>query len=360
MYPSQSISERCGACALRHLTLLNKASHRSIVVGWEFRGSQHSICDISRVEKSLWRTLAMDDAQRLEACEDLHRISRRRGWRQWFGVDCLHLTEGVALPWVLKLVDEARRVCELCFVGVLIDCCHSNNSRSPACRAALFLPSVGVGTARDKRDACMGEGHELASTPEQCWDGWATTQDGRLATKQTALEPPAGPSRDPHKTRPKTAFGSPSKWDRTNCRFHWCHPQIVHGRPDEVSRRHLRSIGTRERTVLRLHCFAERELSLPLKHSKTTVTRQESSMLPRQYYWANKKPQTTRKFMETDEENEEHQMRERKKGGWEERTSEPTRARWELGVIHTHAVLRSQHMVERNRLLSRQMMAKFN
>ena len=36
--------------------------------------------------------------QRLEACEDLHRISRRRGWRQWFGVDCLRLAGVVALP----------------------------------------------------------------------------------------------------------------------------------------------------------------------------------------------------------------------------------------------------------------------
>ena len=61
----------------------------------------------------------------------------------------------------------------------------------------------------------------------------------------------------------------------------------VHGKRDEGNRKHLCSIGTRARTVLRRHQFAksksEREkdrstlhgLSLPLKHNKTTLTRQE-------------------------------------------------------------------------------------
>ena len=46
-------------------------------------------------------------------------------------------------------------------------CCHSSNSRSEACRAAVSLPSVCVGTAKDNKDACMGEAHELANTPKQ-------------------------------------------------------------------------------------------------------------------------------------------------------------------------------------------------
>ena len=59
--------------------------------------------------------------------------------------------------------------------------------------------------------------------------------------------------------------------------------------------------------------------------------------------------------------NEEHQMTERgrKKGGWEERTSEPRRARWARSGTYTYC-LRLQHTAERNPLLSRQMIAKFN
>ena len=44
----------------------------------------------------LRRALAIDDAQRLEACEDLYKICRCRG--QWFSGDCLRLSGVVASP----------------------------------------------------------------------------------------------------------------------------------------------------------------------------------------------------------------------------------------------------------------------
>ena len=81
MYSLQSISQRCGACAPRCQTLLNKASHYASWSTGSFEGDNIPSVTSRWLRKIslLWRTLAMDDAQRLEACEDLHRTSRRRG-----------------------------------------------------------------------------------------------------------------------------------------------------------------------------------------------------------------------------------------------------------------------------------------